>query len=125
MRELEEFMAGEGIFSEDFSLGLGDFLEVGDEEKQDDELDPLQDGNPNPPPQVPPGKPPKEMFPGIDSKLSAAEMVGKYKKAILSRQSAYRDIHERWLAASPSTGQLLGTFSFCFVLGGGLFIRKG
>ena len=113
-------MAGEGAFSEDFSLGLGDFLEVGDEEKEEDGPDPIQNGNPDPPPK-PPGKPPKEMFPSIDSKLSASEMVGKYKKAILSRQSAYRDIHERWLAASPSTGQLLGMFSFCFVFGGELF----
>ena len=73
-------MAGEGIFSEDFSLGLGDFLEVGDEEKQDDELDPLQNGNPNPPPQVPPGKPPKEMFPGIDSKLSVVRWWGSTRR---------------------------------------------
>ena len=30
LRELEEIMSGQGIFNEDFSLGLGDFLEIPD-----------------------------------------------------------------------------------------------
>ena len=105
-------MAGEGIFAEDFSLGLGDFLELGDEEQKGNQMAVIQNGaDTNQQQNEQPRKVPKEAFPSIDSQLSAAELVGKYKKAILNRQAAYRDIHEKWAAASPATGQLLGQFS--------------
>ena len=105
-------MAGEGIFAEDFSLGLGDFLELGDEEQKGNQMAVIQNGaDTNQQQGEQPRKVTKEAFPSIDSQLGAAELVGKYKKAILNRQAAYRDIHEKWAAASPATGQLLGQFS--------------
>jgi len=102
LRELEELMSGTGIFSEDFSCGLGDFLEVEDGKPNPDNPHPIPDDEEQPKP-----KPGKDPFPAIDGPLSAAEFVGRYKKAVLSRQGVFRDMHSKWVAASPATGSKL------------------
>ena len=105
-------MSGQGIFTEDFQCGLGDFLEAGD---QDDAPAP-QPGNPNPNPGNPNQENPndvkdpklrKDPFPPLDCAMSASDLVGKYKKALLNRQQVWKDLHAKWLAAKPATGQLL------------------
>ena len=112
-------MSGQGIFTEDFQCGLGDFLEVGD---QDDAPAP-QPGNPNPNPGNPNQENPndvkdpklrKDPFPPLDCAMSASDLVGKYKKALLNRQQVWKDLHAKWLAAKPATGQLLAQ-NFCNV----------
>ena len=103
IRELEELMSGTGIFSEDFSCGLGDFLEVEDDPK----LPPPEDPGQNPGQNPDPPKKTKDPFPAVDGPLSTEEFVGRYKKAILSRQGAFRDIHSKWVAANPATGSKL------------------
>ena len=102
IRVLEELMSGTGIFSEDFSCGLGDFLEVDDH--GDDPKPPLPDDPPRDPPKKATAKDP---FPAVDGPLSTEEFVGRYKKAILSRQGAFGDIHSKWVAANPATGSKL------------------
>ena len=97
-------MSGQGIFSEDFSLGLGDFLEVGDDTPVPD-----SDGGDGglPGDEKPkPGKD-KDPFPTIESSLSASELVAKYKKALLSKQGMFKDIHQKWMEAQPATGKML------------------
>lgn len=96
-------MSGQGIFSEDFSLGLGDFLEL-----EDDVTVTPQDPGADPP-QDPPNATKKkgEPFPSIDGPLSAKDIVAKYKKTLLSKQAMHKDLFDKWSAASPVTGENL------------------
>lgn len=103
LKELEELMSGQGIFDESFSCGLGDFLEVEDEGRNPQEV---AGGLPLPDDTIPEKKK-KDPFPPVDGPLSAAEIVDRYKKAILSRQGVFRDLHQKWTAANPSTGTKL------------------
>ena len=106
-------MSGQGIFNEDFTCGLGDFLEV-DDEGRGENSDPILDGEGGGLPQADQEKKKKDPFPSIDGPLSAAEIVGRYKKGILSRQGVFRDLHQKWTAANPSTGTKLIFISvFC------------
>ena len=116
LRELEELMSGQGIFTEDFQCGLGDFLEVGDQEEDDPE-------GKNPPAPKPSGtgadldpKLKKDPFPPLDCALSASDMASKYKKALLNRQSIWKELHAKWQAANPATGQLLDQIEAMFFL---------
>lgn len=106
-RELEELMSGTGIFSEDFSVGLGDFLELDVEGEQHPEVpqEPAPIGD-----QPTGGKQVKEQFPSVDGPGACADLVAKYKRAILSRQSAWRDLHDKWVAAAPKSGLFLDCF---------------
>ena len=103
LKELEELMSGQGIFDESFSCGLGDFLEVEDEGRNPQEV---AGGLPLPDDTIPEKKR-KDPFPPVDGPLSAGEIVDRYKKAILSRQGVFRDLHQKWTAANPSTGTKL------------------
>ena len=107
-------MSGQGIFTEDFQCGLGDFLEVGDQEEDDPE-------GKNPPAPKPSGtgadldpKLKKDPFPPLDCALSASDMASKYKKALLNRQSIWKELHAKWQAANPATGQLLDQIEAMF-----------
>lgn len=115
LRELEELMSGTGIFSEDFSCGLGDFLEVDDGQNPENPK-PLDDENG----ELPKPKPGKDPFPAVDGPLSASEFVARYKKAILSRQGVFRDMHSKWVAASPATGLKLVLITLIFFCGIGI-----
>lgn len=103
LKELEELMSGQGIFSEDFSCGLGDFMEVDGDNKETPFPPPIGNNGDEEPEK---GKK-KDPLPPLDGPLGAAEIVGRYKKAILSRQGVFRDLHQKWTAASPSTGTKL------------------
>ena len=96
-------MSGQGIFSEDFSLGLGDFLELDD----DLMVTPQDPGDDPPDPAPAPPKKKTEPFPSIDGPLSAKEIVAKYKKTLLSKQAMHKDLFDKWSAASPVTGENL------------------
>lgn len=104
-------MSGAGYFSEDFDvhagmgLGLGDLLD-GESEGGGSGPAPIANntGENN---GGPPQKPAKEKFPAIDGNMSAEKLVDTYKKSILSQQRAYKDLAEKWTAASPKTGQKL------------------
>lgn len=107
LRELEELLSGTGIFSEDFSVGLGDFLELDVEGEQHPEVpqEPAPIGD-----QPTGGKKVKEQFPSVGGPGTCADLVAKYKRAILSRQSAWRDLHDKWVAAAPKSGLFLDCF---------------
>ena len=95
-------MSGQGIFSEDFSLGLGDFLEIGDGDEDGNGVPPL------PAPEDPEKKKVKtEPFPSIECGLKASELVGRYKKTLLSKQTVFKDIHQKWMESQPPTGKML------------------
>lgn len=82
-------MEGVGDFSENFDLGLGDFMTADD-----------GGGGGGPDPQVPQPKPKKsEPFPSIEGNETLQEFITKYKKAVLNRRSVFRDLQERWTAA--------------------------
>lgn len=120
LRELEELLSGTGIFSEDFSVGLGDFLELDVEGEQHPEVpqEPAPIGD-----QPTGGKQVKEQFPSVDGPGACADLVAKYKRAILSRQSAWRDLHEEWVAAAPKSGLFLDCFiSWIFLWMGNGFL---
>ena len=95
LKELEEIMTDSGLFSEGFSLDLGDILEI--------------DSDDTPPEQPEHKKPPKNVFPSIDGAETVAEFVQKYKKACLSRRTAFKDLDERWTQAKPTSGQTLSS----------------
>ena len=98
-------MSGTGIFNEDFSVGIGDFLELDAESEHGQ----VEVPDPAPLPDLPPKKT-KEQFPSVDGPGSCAELVTKYKRAILSRQSAWKDLNEKWIAAAPKSGLFLDCF---------------
>lgn len=110
LRELEEITSGQGIFNEDFSLGLGDFLEIPDGDGNGGNS---SAGNGSEPPALPnqipdeTKKTKQEPFPTLESGLKASELVSRYKKSLLSRQAAFKDIHQKWLESSPPTGKML------------------
>lgn len=121
LKELEELMNGAGVFNESFDVGIGDFIDHDVEGQPSVPNGPRPigngdggDGDEN---AIPNAKPKKEAFPSIDGPGSCAELVSKYKKAILSRQSAWRDLNEKWIAAAPKSGSLLDYllvwFLFC------------
>ena len=126
LRELEEIMSGQGIFNEDFSLGLGDFLEIPDGDGNGGNGSPGNGGEPPAlPNQIPDEtkKTKQEPFPTLESGLKASELVSRYKKSLLSRQAAFKDIHQKWLESSPPTGKMLAfhvrvyllNFAFAYV----------
>lgn len=116
-------MNGTGYFSEGFDAGIGDFIE------HDAEVPAIANGTPPPldngigpvnPPQN--GRAKKETFPSVEGPGTCAELVNRYKKAILSRQTAWRDLNERWIAAAPKSGTLLDySISVLFLLSGKSF----
>ena len=93
LKELEELMAGSGLFNENFSLGLGDVMEVSDNEDNDGS------GGPGPAP-----KPKANAFPPVDGKETAAEFVAKYKRAALNRRQVFRENQVKWNEEKPNTG---------------------
>ncbi len=102
-------MSGAGYFSEDFDihggLGLGDLLDADGEggDGGNGGPPPIDNGTPRPTA----GKVVKEKFPAIDGDISADKLVEQYKKTILAQQRAYKDLAEKWIAASPKTGKRL------------------
>ncbi|CAK8993007.1 unnamed protein product [Durusdinium trenchii] len=100
MKELEELMQGSGFFNEGFSLGLGDVMELSDEESP---------SSPSQEEEVPPGSKPKSKgLPSIEGSETCAEFVSKYKRAVLNRRQVFKDAAERdeYLALERSNGQL-------------------
>lgn len=103
LRELAEVMSGQGIFSEDFNLGLGDFLEI----ENDDPPRPPGDGTPRDDPEPPPQKKKSDPFPSIDGEMTASQLVERYKKTLLAKQSVHKDLFTKWSEANPATGENL------------------
>ena len=91
-------MSGQGIFSEDFTLGLGDFLEC------EDDSPPVPEDDPETPD---PGKKKADPFPSIEGPLTASQLVAKYKKTLLGKQAVHKDLFTKWSAATPMTGENL------------------
>lgn len=105
LRELEEILEGLGSFKENFTLG--DAFEVTD--------DAVEEGGGNGPgtplPEEGPGTGPKKKsvpFPDIEGDESVQDFLTKYKRGLLGRRSAYKDILQKWTDASPTTGAYLG-----------------
>ncbi|CAJ1390470.1 unnamed protein product [Effrenium voratum] len=86
LRELEELMSATGLWSEKFSMDLGDMLEVSDDEGEGNA--PAGSG----------GKKKPNPFPSVDGDESLKEMLARYKKACLNRRAAFRELAERWEA---------------------------
>lgn len=99
-------MQGMGLFSEEFSVGLGDLLEIDDGDGS------KPSGNPNGDiPQAPQPKAKSNPFPALEGTESASEYVAKYKKALLNRRTVFKEVLEKWEKANPTTGK---TFRFKF-----------
>ena len=119
LKELEELMNGTGYFTEGFNVGIGDFVEhdlEGQPTVPNGGGPPIDNGNG--PDDPAPQRAKKEAFPSIEGPGTCAEIVNRYKKAILSRQAAWRDVNEKWIAAAPKSGMLLDylisvTFLLC------------
>lgn len=110
MKELEELMQGSGFFNEGFSLGLGDVMELSDEESP---------SSPSQEEEVPPGSKPKSKgLPSIEGSETCAEFVSKYKRAVLNRRQVFKDAAERWAQEKPMSGKTFGwkSYQFLFVL---------
>ncbi|CAJ1443306.1 unnamed protein product [Effrenium voratum] len=99
LRELEELMSATGLWSEKFSMDLGDMLEVSDDEGEGNA--PAGSG----------GKKKPNPFPSVDGDESLKEMLARYKKACLNRRAAFRELAERWEAEAPQAGKTLGQTS--------------
>lgn len=82
MKELEELMNGSGFFNENFSFGLGDVMELSDDEGVD----------------VPGPEPKPKPKPGV--------LVAKYKKALLNRRAVFKETSEKWHKETPGSGKL-------------------
>ncbi|CAJ1357204.1 unnamed protein product [Effrenium voratum] len=93
LRELEELMSATGLWSEKFSMDLGDMLEVSDDEGEGNA--PAGSG----------GKKKPNPFPSVDGDESLKEMLARYKKACLNRRAAFRELAERWEAEAPQAGK--------------------
>lgn len=86
------------------SMGLGEMQQQPQQDNKETPFPPPIGNNGDEEPEK--GKK-KDPLPPLDGPLGAAEIVGRYKKAILSRQGVFRDLHQKWTAASPSTGTKL------------------
>lgn len=102
LRELEEIAEGAGLLNEQFSLnlGMGDLLELSDDEGElnggDDEEDDQK--------KLPKSKNP---FPDLEGKETVQEYVQKYKKASLNRKQTFQQTRLRWFHEVPQTGKIL------------------
>ena len=120
LKELEELMNGSGYWNESFNVGIGDFVDHDVEGLPSVPDGPRPIGNGPTGPELPgeekDPKAKKEAFPSIDGPGTCADLVAKYKRAILSRQTAWRDLNEKWVAAAPKTGMLLDYLLVWFFL---------
>ena len=107
LRELEEIMGGSGTFSENFTLGLGDLLEI--EDDQETQVPEARAGG-NGGRGV--AKKKADPFPAIDGEETAEAYVDKYKKACLSRRGVFRDLVNKWEEAQIKGGKSLSCFDF-------------
>ncbi len=104
LRELEEILQGLGSLTENFSLG--DAFEIADEAVEDG-----AGGSPATP-ALPegggePGKKKSVPFPDIEGEESVQDFLAKYKRGLLGRRTAYKDMLQKWTDASPATGAFL------------------
>ena len=91
IRELEEIMNGSGAFNENFSLGLGDFMEIEDQEAS--AQTPEAQGKSGAPKGL---KRKADPFPCVDGEEACTDYIAKYKKACLNRKGVFRELQEKW-----------------------------
>lgn len=90
-----------GYFDDKFDVGstMGGVVGVGDM---------LSDEEPSPPPKAKkPAGNAAAPFPTLEGSETVAQFVAKYKKACLSRRSAYNEVLEKWDAQKPVSGKKL------------------
>ena len=100
LRELEEIMHGSGAFTENFTLGLGDLMEIEDENNT---------GVPAPGGDGDSGKPinkrKADPFPTVEGSESCGDFVNKYKKACLNRRAVFKELVDKWETAKVKGGK--------------------
>ncbi|CAK9087882.1 unnamed protein product [Durusdinium trenchii] len=103
IRELEELAEAAGFLSESYDMGIGDAVDVSDDESESKDLK----------------KKPTSGLPPIEGDETYAQFTNKYKKAMLNRRQVYKDVSERLSSEGCTTHEFLdcarGSHRHCFL----------